>query len=75
MSQILDKTIDRRLLLKGGVAAGAAVSLSGLLTACSSGGDSGSVAKDSPLYGSNAENMKGKTIDFAYSRKIGRAHV
>jgi len=68
LSQILDKTIDRRLLLKGGVAAGAAVSLSGLLSACSSGGDEGSIAKDSPLYGSNAENMKGKTIDFAYSR-------
>ncbi|NDE50262.1 MAG: hypothetical protein EB014_04210, partial [Actinobacteria bacterium] len=33
MSNILDKTIDRRLLLKTGAAAGAAVSLSGLLSA------------------------------------------
>ena len=68
MSTIIDKKIDRRLVLKGGAATTAAISLSSLLAACSSGDDAGSIAKDSPLYGSNAENMQGKTIDFAYSR-------
>ena len=56
------------MVLKGGAVAVAAVSMSGLLAACSKGDDSGAIAKDSPLYGSNSENMKGKTIDFAYSR-------
>ena len=68
MSTLKDKKIDRRMVLKGGAAAVAAVSMSGLLAACSKGGDSGAVAKDSPLHGSDATNMKGKTIDFAYSR-------
>ena len=68
MSTLTDKNVDRRTVLKGGAAAVAVVSMSGLLAACSKGGDSGAIAKDSPLYGSNSENMKGKTIDFAYSR-------
>lgn len=68
MSTLTDKDIDRRLLLKGGAVAVAALSMSSLLAACSNGGEAGAPAKDSPLRGSDAENMKGKTIDFAYSR-------
>ena len=61
--------LDRRRLIKAGAAAGVAIPAAGLLAACSSGGDSAeggaAPAADSPLYGSNAENMQGKTIDFA----------
>ena len=68
--------LDRRRLIKAGAAAGVAIPAAGLLAACSSGGDSAEggsaeLSADSPLYGSNAENMQGKTIDFAYSRVAG----
>ena len=67
--------LDRRRLIKAGAAAGVAIPAAGLLAACSSGGsdsaEGGTPAADSPLYGSNAENMQGKTIDFAYSRVAG----
>ncbi len=67
--------LDRRRLIKAGAAAGVAIPAAGLLAACSSGGDSAeggaAPSADSPLYGSNAENMQGKTIDFAYSRVAG----
>ncbi|MEY2778649.1 MAG: hypothetical protein RL008_745, partial [Actinomycetota bacterium] len=67
--------LDRRRLIKAGAAAGVAIPAAGLLAACSSGGDSAeggaAPAADSPLFGSNAENMQGKTIDFAYSRVAG----
>jgi multiple sugar transport system substrate-binding protein len=68
--------LDRRRLIKAGAAAGVAIPAAGLLAACSSGGDDAAggtteLAADSPLYGSNAENMQGKTLDFAYSRIAG----
>ena len=70
MSEETKMKLDRRRLIKAGAAAGVAIPAAGLLAACSSGGDSGAAeggtpAADSPLYGSNAENMQGKTIDFA----------
>ena len=66
--------LDRRRLIKAGAAAGVAIPAAGLLAACSSGGDAeggAAPSADSPLYGSNAENMQGKTLDFAYSRIAG----
>jgi multiple sugar transport system substrate-binding protein len=66
--------LDRRRLIKAGAAAGIAIPAAGLLAACSSGGDEAGAAApaaDSPLFGSNAENMQGKTLDFAYSRIAG----
>lgn len=63
----------KRLLTAAAVAASVML----VLTACSSGSDSaeGSGADDtcpsSPLCGSDANNMKGKTVDFGYSRIAG----
>ena len=58
--------IDRRSLLKLGAVAVAAVPLSGLVNA-----NGVANAADNPLKGSSATNMKGKKIQFAYSRVSG----
>ena len=61
-----ESKIDRRSFLKIGAVAAAAVPLSGLMAS-----NNVAEAADNPLLGSNATNMKGKTIDFAYSRIAG----
>ena len=74
MSEETKMKLDRRRLIKAGAAAGVAIPAAGLLAACSSGDSADGAAApaaDSPLFGSNAENMQGKTIDFAYSRVAG----
>lgn len=78
MSEDTKMKLDRRRLLKAGAIAGAAIPAAGLLAACSDdggstsgGGSAEAPAADSPLFGSNATNMQGKTIDFAYSRIAG----
>lgn len=66
--------LDRRRLIKAGAAAGVAIPAAGLLAACSSGDSAeggAAPSADSPLFGSNAENMQGKTLDFAYARIAG----
>lgn len=62
----MNNVVDRRTLLKGAAVASLTIPFASLLASCSSS-DSGSAVND-VLKGSNAENMKGKTIDFAYSR-------
>ena len=61
-----ESKIDRRSFLKVGAVAAAVVPLSGLMAS-----NNVAEAADNPLLGSNATNMKGKTLDFAYSRIAG----